>query len=168
MGDAVFSCGLNNYGQLGLGLKSDKESDTDNRTWLTRVSSLEGKGIVSVKGLGSHSASIAAIIGSLVAPTPGGVHHSLTLSSRGKLFAFGRSDSSQLGVASSKSSAGEFSSVPGIYTSFIRYLQARVIVVSNLIYGSEPCSPRRDYSESHSLRRKPQYDIVSLTRSKYL
>jgi len=50
VGDAVFACGLNNYGQLGLGQKSSAVPDTDNRSWLVRVASLDLKGIVCVKG----------------------------------------------------------------------------------------------------------------------
>mmetsp|Transcript_13263 Transcript_13263/g.18178 ORF Transcript_13263/g.18178 Transcript_13263/m.18178 type:complete len:552 (+) Transcript_13263:2-1657(+) len=95
VGDVVYACGLNNYGQLGLGQKKTNNgavADTDNRSWLTRVTSLDDKGIVCVKG---------------------GVHHSLALSSKGSLWAFGRSDSGQLGCSSrTSSSAGDFSSSP--------------------------------------------------------
>ena len=78
-GGTVLAAGLNNYAQLGLGAgsSSDKNGDTESRTYLTRVKSLEGLGVVSVKG---------------------GVHHSLVLTSQGEIFAFGRGDSGQLGV----------------------------------------------------------------------
>ena len=72
-GGTLLAAGLNNYAQLGLG----KGSDTESRTYLTRVQSLEGRGVVSVKG---------------------GVHHSLVLTSHGDIFAFGRGDSGQLGI----------------------------------------------------------------------
>ena len=72
-GGTVLSAGLNNYAQLGLG----KGSDTESRSYLTRIKSLEGRGVTSVKG---------------------GVHHSLVLTSLGEIFAFGRGDSGQLGI----------------------------------------------------------------------
>eukprot|EP01036_Dinobryon_divergens_P029735 gene29735-38876_t len=81
VGDTVYGSGLNNYGQLGLG-------DVENRSKLAKITALDGHCIVSVKG---------------------GFHHSLALSNRGKLFAFGRSDSSQLGISNKSSSAGDFS-----------------------------------------------------------
>lgn len=86
IGGAVLSCGLSNYAQLGLGT-------TDQQTFLTPVTALDGLGVMSVKG---------------------GMHHSLVLTSSGKVYAFGRSDSGQLGVASSQSleAAGSFSKVP--------------------------------------------------------
>ena len=43
VGDFVYGCGLNNYGQLGLG-------NTQNRKKLARIASLDGHCIVSVKG----------------------------------------------------------------------------------------------------------------------
>lgn len=70
VGDKVFCCGLNNYGQLGT-------NDTKNRVYLTEVLGLEGKGIVALQG---------------------GMHHSLALSSTGQMYAFGRGDSGQLGT----------------------------------------------------------------------
>ena len=72
-GGTVLTAGLNNYAQLGLG----KGSDTESRAYLTRVQSLEGRGVMSVKG---------------------GVHHSLVLTSHGEILAFGRGDSGQLGI----------------------------------------------------------------------
>ena len=78
-GGSVLSAGLNNYAQLGLGPKSssDKQGDTESRSYLSRIQSLEGLGVVSVKG---------------------GVHHSVVLTSKGEILAFGRGDSGQLGV----------------------------------------------------------------------
>lgn len=68
---AVFSSGLNNYGQLGLG-------DTKDRKELTRIEDLDGENIDRISG---------------------GMHHSLCLDSTGRrLFSFGRGDSGQLGV----------------------------------------------------------------------
>ena len=73
-GGAVFACGLNNYGQLGLGA-----DDTEARTYCTAVTALDNEGVVAVKG---------------------GMHHSLVLTSAGTLLAFGRSDSGQIGSKS--------------------------------------------------------------------
>lgn len=87
LGDVVHSCGLNNYGQLGLG-----QGVGPQQAWLCRVRALDGKSIVEAKG---------------------GMHHSLALSARGSLFAFGRSDSGQLGFSDGKSRAGDYSSEPG-------------------------------------------------------
>lgn len=68
IGGSVYSCGLNNYGQLG-------HNDTTSRNFLTRVDALEELGIVSVRG---------------------GTHHSLVLSSFGDVLSFGRADSGQV------------------------------------------------------------------------
>ncbi len=85
VGDHIYACGLNNYGQLGNG-------NTANSFYLVAVTSLEGKSIVTMRG---------------------GMHHSLVLSSTGQLYAFGRGDSSQLGSTEvSMSSAGDFSVKP--------------------------------------------------------
>jgi regulator of chromosome condensation len=85
----LFTCGLNNYGQLGIG-------SIETEYLLSKVSlPLSSESIVSVKG---------------------GMHHSLVLSSHGKVFAFGRGDSCQLGIASMSQAgggqAGECSTVP--------------------------------------------------------
>lgn len=81
----VYACGLNNYGQLGNDSKDSKDR-------LTAIDTLEGLGVVSVKG---------------------GMHHSLVLTSEGKIFAFGRGDSGQLGLPEMVNSApGESVDVP--------------------------------------------------------
>lgn len=85
IGGSVYSCGLNNYGQLG-------HNDTTQRNFLTRVQALEELGIVSVRG---------------------GTHHSLVLSSFGDVLSFGRADSGQLGIAKmANSRAGDFCTAP--------------------------------------------------------
>eukprot|EP01032_Pedospumella_encystans_P008897 gene8897-10515_t len=87
VGDIVYACGLNNYGQLGLG-----DNDTEARDYLTAVPLLQNKGIVALRG---------------------GMHHSVVLSSNGKLLTFGRGDSGQLGSSqASTKSAGDFSGKP--------------------------------------------------------
>lgn len=86
VGDVVFTCGLNQYGQLGLG---HNETPQD---LLVEATTLSGMGVVSVKG---------------------GVHHSLVLTSAGEVLAFGRSDSCQLGVRGlNEGEAGSCSVVP--------------------------------------------------------
>lgn len=57
---------------------SSSSGDVISRPYLSRIKSLEGKGVVSVKG---------------------GVHHSLVLTSKGEILAFGRGDSGQLGIS---------------------------------------------------------------------
>jgi alpha-tubulin suppressor-like RCC1 family protein len=86
VGDLAYACGLNNYGQLGLG-----GSDTTAQDYLVPVPALHGKGIISMKG---------------------GMHHSLVLSSHGRMLAFGRGDSGQLGSSKASTKTGEFSSTP--------------------------------------------------------
>ena len=83
VGGSVFSCGLNNYSQLGFG-------DLDNRSLLTEVDSLRDVGVCAVKG---------------------GVHHSLVLTTSGAMYACGRGDSGQLGVGRGaiEDEAGAFS-----------------------------------------------------------
>lgn len=85
MDGSLWVCGLNNYSQLGLG-------DTEPRSVLHEVTAL------------SHE---------ILAMAKGGVHHTLVLTSEGKLLAFGRGDSGQLGApGASEGSAGGFSSSP--------------------------------------------------------
>jgi len=69
-GASVFSTGLNNYGQLGLG-------DNVNRFCLHHVESLDGSHICQITG---------------------GFHHSLAIAIDGRVFAWGRGDSGQLGI----------------------------------------------------------------------
>jgi regulator of chromosome condensation len=69
-GVSVLACGLNNYGQLGLG-------DTINRSILHEIVRLENVGVISVAG---------------------GAHHSLVLTAKGQIFAFGRGDSGQVSL----------------------------------------------------------------------
>jgi regulator of chromosome condensation len=68
----VFAVGLNNFGQLGLGDYSDR---------------LAAEEIPSETWQGHRIVSLAA-----------GEHHSLALSATGRVFAFGRADSGQLGL----------------------------------------------------------------------
>ena len=85
LGNIVYSCGLNNYSQLG-------QEDLETRYILHEVTTLNNKDIVSIKG---------------------GIHHSVALSYNGKLYAFGRGDSGQLGVKEMENkSAGAFSTEP--------------------------------------------------------
>jgi len=64
LGDQVYACGLNNYGQLGLGPVFESHSQ---QNYLTLVPLLCNKGVVSLKG---------------------GVHHSLVSSSTGKIYKY--------------------------------------------------------------------------------
>lgn len=75
--NGLFTCGLNNYGQLGVG-------DKDNRSLLAKVS----------LPLMASSPNVSIVA------TKGGMHHSMILTSNGKVFAFGRGDSCQLGQLS--------------------------------------------------------------------
>jgi regulator of chromosome condensation len=68
----VYACGLNNMGQLGIG---SLEPNYTKEPML--VEALEGKGVVQLSG---------------------GEHHSLALDAEGQVYAFGRGDSSQLGL----------------------------------------------------------------------
>jgi regulator of chromosome condensation len=77
-GGQVYTCGLNNYGQLGHG-------DLESRDELTPISSLAGLRFVAAKG---------------------GTHHSLLLTDDGKLVSFGRGDYGQQGVSFLCASAG--------------------------------------------------------------
>ncbi|RUP47695.1 regulator of chromosome condensation 1/beta-lactamase-inhibitor protein II [Jimgerdemannia flammicorona] len=74
--DTIFVWGLNNFRQSGL---SDEEGGLDDIiSTPTPISSLQGKGIVR--------------------QVAGGEHHSLVLFESGEVYAFGRADSSQLGL----------------------------------------------------------------------
>ena len=67
----VYSFGLNNMGQLGLG-----SLDVNSTGVPTLVTALEGKGIAHLEG---------------------GEHHSIALSDTGEVYTFGRGDNNQLG-----------------------------------------------------------------------
>eukprot|EP00347_Sterkiella_histriomuscorum_P015743 403355850 len=69
----IYSCGRNDYGQLGLGNLDDKNSPT-------LIEALNGKRIVSI-GCGQY--------------------HSVVSSIDGEIFSFGRNDSGQLGITGS-------------------------------------------------------------------
>lgn len=77
-GGQVYTCGLNNYGQLGHG-------DLENREELSPITSLAGLRFVAAKG---------------------GTHHSLLLTDDGKLVSFGRGDYGQQGVTFLSASGG--------------------------------------------------------------
>ena len=66
----VFACGLNNYGQLGVG-------DRENRTEPTLVPKLSNIGVVSIEA---------------------GEHHTVAMTSIGTVYVMGRGDQGQLGV----------------------------------------------------------------------
>jgi len=92
-GAEVFTCGLNNYGQLGLG-------DELNRSEMEAVGSLSGAGVGAVGG---------------------GQHHSMAISlgDTGAVYTWGRSDYGQLGVGDPKRIAGSFEGSTGGAGSFL-------------------------------------------------
>jgi regulator of chromosome condensation len=75
-GERVFACGMNTYGQLGLG-------DLQNRT----------EGAEEVLGLRFRGAEADGI-----AHMAGGSQHTLAMTKKGAVYAFGRADSGQLGL----------------------------------------------------------------------
>jgi len=83
-GFRVATMGLNNYGQLGQG-------DIQNRDCLTFITALDQ---------------------SLVTAVCGGGHHSLCLAENGRMVAFGRGDSGQLGMTDGKPEAGYLENGP--------------------------------------------------------
>ena len=92
IGGKAFSCGLNNYGQLGLVTGTGTDEDTESRPLLQEMSFFRDVPLLIVSG---------------------GVHHSLVLTADHRLFAFGRGDSGQLGAPQMEGkSAGAFSSQP--------------------------------------------------------
>ena len=84
IGSRVYSSGVNQYGQLGLG-------DRELRNRLVPVRWLDGWDIVEVTG---------------------GTHHSLALGADGDLFTFGRSDYGQLGCTDAVPGPGASEVVP--------------------------------------------------------
>jgi len=81
---SVFSSGLNNYGQLGVGSEQDSKA-------LVPVPALDGRGIQMVNG---------------------GTHHSIALADTGEVYAWGRADYGQLGMGEEGTSAGAFENEP--------------------------------------------------------
>lgn len=89
VGARAYSCGLNNYGQLGL---TAGEDDTESRPLLQEMTFFRDVPLLAVTG---------------------GVHHSLALTVDHCLYAFGRGDSGQLGSPQMEGkAAGAFSSSP--------------------------------------------------------
>ena len=80
--DAVFSCGLNNYGQLGVDPEKHKQVEA-----LTEVEGLRNKRIVRVEC---------------------GEHYSTALDRAGQLYSFGRADQHQLGYMFEEKEAGQY------------------------------------------------------------
>ncbi|EEY53266.1 regulator of chromosome condensation (RCC1)-like protein [Phytophthora infestans T30-4] len=79
----LYTCGLNNYGQLGIG-------NTENCTELQLVEDLSSKNVAYVDG---------------------GSHHSVVLTIDGDVYTFGRADSGQLGMLET-CSTGDFKDRP--------------------------------------------------------
>ncbi|KAE9041602.1 hypothetical protein PR003_g6764 [Phytophthora rubi] len=79
----LYTCGLNNYGQLGIG-------STDNCSELQLVEDLSAKNVAFVDG---------------------GEHHSVVLTNDGDVYTFGRADSGQLGMLET-CSTGDFKDRP--------------------------------------------------------
>jgi len=79
----LYTCGLNNYGQLGIG-------STDNCSELQLVEDLSSKNVAHVDG---------------------GTHHSVVLTNDGDVYTFGRGDSGQLGMLET-CNTGEFKDRP--------------------------------------------------------
>ncbi|GMF36445.1 unnamed protein product [Phytophthora fragariaefolia] len=79
----LYTCGLNNYGQLGIG-------STENCSELQLVEDLSSKNIAYVDA---------------------GTHHSVVLTNDGDIYTFGRADSGQLGMLNSINT-GEFKDRP--------------------------------------------------------
>jgi regulator of chromosome condensation len=83
----VYSWGLNNYAQLGLG-------DTVDRMVPTALAPLDSNsGRAAAGGAMDAVGTVDAIV-----EVAGGEHHSLARTGRGRVFAFGRNDSGQLGL----------------------------------------------------------------------
>jgi len=76
----VYSCGLNNMGQLGVGVFDEEKKcmAPDHTAEPLLVEGLEGKGVTALAG---------------------GEHHSVALTESGDVYAFGRGDNNQLGLA---------------------------------------------------------------------
>lgn len=92
VGSEVFTAGLNNYGQLGLG-------DETNRDHLAPIPALRGRGVSVVGGGQHHSVALAG------GGTEGGAPAAV--------FAWGRADYGQLGVGDAVDSApGSFLNLP--------------------------------------------------------
>ena len=91
VGNEVYSTGLNNYGQLGHG-------HTNNLDYFQSISLLKNIGIIDVQC---------------------GLHHTIVLTTKGKLLGFGRGDSGQVGVPDIASVAGGFIDVPLIPGKFL-------------------------------------------------
>ena len=76
----VYACGLNNMGQLGVGVFDEEKKcmAPDHTAEPLLVEGLEGKGVTALAG---------------------GEHHSVALTESGDVYAFGRGDNNQLGFA---------------------------------------------------------------------
>lgn len=96
VGSEVYTSGLNNYGQLGLG-------DETNRDHLEPIPALAGRGVTVVGGGQHHSIALAG----------GGVVEGVAATAPAAVFAWGRADYGQLGVGNAvDSSPGSFLNQP--------------------------------------------------------
>lgn len=84
VGTRLYTCGLNNYGQLGHG-------DTTNRSTMARVTKLDQ---------------------ALVKCIAAGYHHSLVTDNDGNIIAFGRGDYGQLGITDETPKEGYCETLP--------------------------------------------------------
>ena len=108
--ESIFTSGLNNYGQLGLG--EDVGVQVNIAREITRIRHDSGNMTASPVEFDSRNASIQTVCG--------GVHHSCALlrggstgSSGGpEIYTWGRCDSGQLGIKSVSDKAGESVNVP--------------------------------------------------------
>lgn len=110
--EGIYTCGLNNYGQLGLG--SDTKLDTNILNRIERVHATEGGVNSTQKDASEPFPSDCSIV-----CATGGVHHSLALcnsrtaaGTTSVLYSWGRADSGQLGIAGFGEGAGDSASLP--------------------------------------------------------
>jgi len=99
----LYCCGLNNYGQLGLGAAAEAAHDL---AVLNRVERVHEAGSEAGAPFPAHCAVLVAT---------GGVHHSLALCREDgatAIYAWGRSDSGQLGIKDVGQGAGDSAPLP--------------------------------------------------------
>ncbi|KAL3795978.1 hypothetical protein ACHAWO_013109 [Cyclotella atomus] len=140
-GMSVYSCGLNQYGQLGLG-------DVDTRFELTKIEYLEDRNIAKIEA---------------------GYHFSCFVNSTGKeLYSCGRSDYGQLGISLKQPDSGSFESTPvrvplvyDIDSTIVSDPKGNCIIESEIVEEDQPEIEQISCGSTHVLVLTKEGDVYS-------
>ncbi|KAL3792902.1 hypothetical protein ACHAWO_004231 [Cyclotella atomus] len=147
-GMSVYSCGLNQYGQLGLGDNEGDNKDIKYVLKLTKINYFEVRNIAKVEA---------------------GQYFSCFVNSTGKeLYSCGRSDCGQLGISLKQPDAGSFESTPvrvplvyNIDSTKVSDPKGNCIVESDIVEEDQPEIEQISCGSSHVLVLTKEGDVYS-------